>query len=220
MTKTLSEALARELGEITASEFGKTIVTYVEEWQESSDPHWVDLAVARVVEAGHEMPPSLQKIAGLAARLRIETPGTEYDGYLIHLAQSALDRKPSLRGPIDAVWRAAADGKLPDADAAHWAQIIGKRVVEQVINHKGPTDGRGDAAVNALGLRGRVDELYDERRALELVLDFLTLAKPRESSLSWPEKLYKGMSSHLPGVKKRDAKKRLARLEKSLKKSR
>lgn len=220
MTETPSEALARELGEIAASEFGNTIVTYLEKWQEIFDPHWVDLAVARLVEAGHEIPPSLQKIAGLAARLRIEMPGAEYDGYLIHLAEGALDREPPQRGPIDAVWRAAADGKLPNADAARWAQIIGKRVVEQVINYNGPTDGRGDAAVYALGLRGRVDELYDERRALELVSDFLKLAKPRERELSWPDKLYRSMSSHFPGVKKRDVKKRLARLEKSLKKSR
>lgn len=220
MTETPSEALARELGEIAASEFGSTIVAYVLEWQESFDPHCVDLAIARLVEAGHEIPPSLQKIAGLAARLRIEMPGAEYDGYLIYLAERALDREPSQRGPIDAVWRAAADGKLPDADAAHWAKIIGKRVVEQVINYKGPTDGRGDAAVNALGLRGRVDELYDERRALELVSDFLPLAEAIDPPLSWRRRLLKALAPYFDGVNERDALKRIARLEESLKKSR
>lgn len=220
MTEALSAALARELGEIATSEFGKKVVTYVEEWQERSDPHWVDLAVASVVEAGHEMPPSLQKIAGLAARLRIEMPGAEYDGYLIHLAESALDQEPSQRGPIDAVWRAAADGSLPDADAAQWAQIIGKRVVEQVINYKGPTEGRAKAAVDALGLRGRVDELYDARRALEVVRDFLPIAQPSDPPLSWRRRLLKALAPHFEGVNERDALKRIERLEKSLKKPR
>jgi hypothetical protein len=69
-------------------------------------------------------------------------------------------------------------------------------------------------------LRGTIDKLYDERRALQIFFDFYPLAKASEPRLSWREAMYHAMSSFYHGVPKVAAKKRLDNLVKSLKKSR
>jgi hypothetical protein len=215
-----SQALARELGPNTSSDLAQKLLGYVRQWEDNLNPHWVDLAVAECVDAKQALPPILQKIAGQASKLRIALPGHNYDGYMIHLAEGALDQNPTERGPIDAIWRAAAENKLPTEDAAEWMSIIAKRVVKQVIDFEGPTKERQLAAIAALGLRGTIDKLYDHRRAVELFLDFHPLTRASEPRLSWPETLYRAMRSHYKGVPKVDAKKRLDNLVKSLKKSR
>jgi hypothetical protein len=215
-----SQALARELGPNTSGDIAQKLLGYVRQWEDNLNPHWVDLAVAECVDAKQALPPILQKIAGQAAKLRIALPGHNYDGYMIHLAEGALDQNPTERGPIDAIWRAAAENKLPTEDAAEWMSIIAKRVVKQVIDFEGPTKERQLAAIAALGLRGTIDKLYDHRRAVELFLDFHPLTRASEPRLSWPETLYRAMRSYYKGVPKVDAKKRLDNLVKSLKKSR
>jgi len=215
-----SQALARELGSNATSDYALMLLRYVRQWEEDSDPHWVDLAVAEVTDAQQLMPPTLQKIAGQAAKMRLALPGHDYDGYMVHLAERALDQKPTERGPIDAIWRAAAEDNLPTEDAAEWMGIIAKRVVREVIEFEGETKERPLAAIAALGLRGKIDKLYEHGRALELFLSFHPLAEGSEPLLSWPEKRYRAMKSHYEGVLKVDAKKRLDNLEKSLKKPR
>jgi hypothetical protein len=215
-----SQALARELGPNATSDYALKLLRYVQQWEEDRNPHWVDLAVVEVIDAQQLMPPALQRAAGQAAKIRLALPGHNYDGYMVHLAESALDQDPTERGPIDAIWRAAAENKLPTEDAAEWMSIIAKRVVKQVIDFEGPTKGRQLAAIAALGLRGPIDKLYEHRRAVELFLDFHPLAKVAEPRRSWPETLYWAMKSHYEGVPKVAVKKRLDNLVKSLKKSR
>lgn len=119
------------------------------------------------------------------------------EGYLIHLAEvelaklDALDRwegigpqpEPS-RGPIDAVWRAAAKGQLTERELALWCEIIAKRVVAQVIaeaDQSVRSDGRkperAERALRSLGLYDQLDANFDARNHVRLLEQFLPLAK-------------------------------------------
>lgn len=215
-----ARALRQELGRAASKRLNRSLLRYIRLWQKDGDPGWFDLAVSETIGIGQPIPPTLQKIAGEVAKLRPSPPDCGYDGYMVHLAERALDQNPTERGPIDAIWRAAAENKLSNEDAAEWMSIIAKRVVKEVIEFKGPTKERPPAAIAALGLRGKIDKLYHHRRALKLFLDFYPLAKASEPRLSRPERLYRAMRSHYKNVPKADAKQRIDNLEKSVKKLR
>ena len=145
----------------------------------------------------------------------------EHDGYLISLALQELDKEPDgipARGPIDAVWRAAANGSLSDADAAHWTRIIANRVVASVIDNTSFPDERKGRALKAIGMHDRHDPNYDERRALELFLDFHKLATAPDQQETWPVKLLCAMkrAGFYQGLSDKVAKAKIDRLEQSI----
>jgi hypothetical protein len=147
-----------------------------------------------------------------------------YDGYLIHLAEQQLEKekeglKPD-RGPIDAVWLAIADNKLPDADTAEWARIIARRVKDTVLLDTSFPDERPRRALRALGLFSTVDANYDERRALGLFLEFLDFAiRPDERQSLQTQMLgYMRGIGFYEGLSDKAAKARISRLQVQLRK--
>jgi hypothetical protein len=67
--ETPSQALARELGPNATSELGLSVLRYVRRWEKSHNPHWIDLAVMVVTQAGQQLPPCLQlMVADVATR--------------------------------------------------------------------------------------------------------------------------------------------------------
>ncbi len=65
-------ALRRELGPSAESELGLTILRYVKRWEETKNPHWIDLAIVVVTEANWPIPPCLQAMASLVAMRRLK----------------------------------------------------------------------------------------------------------------------------------------------------
>lgn len=213
-------ALLRELRQAPGRnrKLEKAVRYQVLQWEAGGDPRWLDLAVIAITESKIALPPTLQKLVYKAAMLRAhrrdqDYDGPDYDGYLIHLAERALDREKIARGPIDTVWRAVADGALSEVDAAEWARIISQRVVQGLLNKGGQKRDRGDAAITALGLDGSPDANYELREKLATLLSFLPYAHPDvRQKETWEERMYKGMRLHFPDQKKANVKKRLARL--------
>ncbi len=66
-----AEALKRELGPSADSHLGLAILRYVKRWEETKNPHWIDLAVVVVTAAGMPIPPCLQILASYMAMRRI-----------------------------------------------------------------------------------------------------------------------------------------------------
>lgn len=122
------------------------------------------------------------------------------EGYLIHLAEvelaklDALDRWEGLgpqpepsRGPIDAVWRAAASGQLSGRELALWCEIVAKRVVahviadtDQCVRYDGRKTERAERALRSLGLYNQLDANVDARNHVLLLEEFLPLGKKPE----------------------------------------
>lgn len=71
------------------------------------------------------------------------------------------------RGRVDAIWRAIAAGILVDEDAAQWAKIVARDVVENVIDTKDDPEDRPKRALAALKLSGREERHYSDLLALK-----------------------------------------------------
>lgn len=69
--ETPSQALARELGVNAESDLGRAVLRHVKRWEETKNPHWIDLAVVIVTEARQPIPPCLQEMASHIAMRRI-----------------------------------------------------------------------------------------------------------------------------------------------------
>jgi hypothetical protein len=50
---------------------GRALLRHVTRWEETKNPHWIDLAVVVVTEAGWRIPPCLQEMASYVAKRRI-----------------------------------------------------------------------------------------------------------------------------------------------------
>ena len=154
-----------------------------------------------------------------------EDGGADYDGYKIYLAERELNEldegRTSARGPIDDIWRAVASGSLPMPDIAEWARIIAQRVIRDVIDDSSFPDERGGRALKALGIHGVSDANYKERKFLETWLSFEELAIPSPLRIARAAKLLSAMRSagFYKGVSDRDAKKRIGRLESTIRKT-
>lgn len=66
-----SAALERELGVNAESDLFRAVLRHVKRWEKTKNPHWIDLAVVIVTEAGQLIPPCLQKMASYIAMRRI-----------------------------------------------------------------------------------------------------------------------------------------------------
>jgi len=69
--ETPSQALARELGSNAGSNLGLALLRYVKCWEDSKNPHWIDLAIVIVTAAGKLIPPCLQIMASHIAMRRL-----------------------------------------------------------------------------------------------------------------------------------------------------
>ena len=69
--ETPSQALERELGTNAQSGLGLALLRYVKRWEETKNPHWIDLAIVIVTTAGKLIPPCLQIMASQIAMRRI-----------------------------------------------------------------------------------------------------------------------------------------------------
>jgi len=66
-----SQAVARELGAAAESDVGLALLRYVSKWETDHNPHWIDLAILVVTEAGLLIPPCLQQLAAHIATRRL-----------------------------------------------------------------------------------------------------------------------------------------------------
>lgn len=66
-----SQALERELGSNAESDLGRALLRHVTQWEKTKNPHWIDLAVVIVTEAGQMISPCLQEMASHIAMRRI-----------------------------------------------------------------------------------------------------------------------------------------------------
>ena len=65
-------ALRRELGPNAETDLGLTILRHVKRWEDTKNPHWIDLAIVVVTEANWPIPPCLQTMASLVAMRRLK----------------------------------------------------------------------------------------------------------------------------------------------------
>ncbi|MCZ8171786.1 MAG: hypothetical protein O9272_08610 [Brevundimonas sp.] len=65
-------ALRRELGKNAESDLGLAILRHVRQWEETKNPHWIDLAIVVVTEANLLIPPCLQVMASHVAMRRLK----------------------------------------------------------------------------------------------------------------------------------------------------
>ena len=69
--ETPSQALARELDINAQSDLGLVLLRCVRRWEETKNPHWIDLAIVIVTEADLPIPPCLQIMASHVANRRL-----------------------------------------------------------------------------------------------------------------------------------------------------
>jgi hypothetical protein len=68
---TPSQILMRELGSAAETDLGWALIRYVKRWEETENPHWIDLAALVLIRADHSFPPTLLEIIAHVATRRL-----------------------------------------------------------------------------------------------------------------------------------------------------
>jgi len=66
-----SQILMQEFGKAAESDLCMALLRYVTRWEETKNPHWIDLAAIITTSAGLPLAPCLQEIVAHVARRRL-----------------------------------------------------------------------------------------------------------------------------------------------------
>lgn len=69
--KGATDALRDQLGDAAFSDLGLTVLRHVRQWEDSGNPHWIDMAISFLDRNSADLPPVLRGIAADVARRRI-----------------------------------------------------------------------------------------------------------------------------------------------------